>query len=175
MDPTVLNSSLLIVGYETSIRVTLGTNQNNVFNTTVNQLVTAINNNTDASKVVTATVSGVSTSTVWPVDIQKPLELAGGSDGGAVAGVTESATLTVLTKEVIVTGTLKVALTNPAKTVNVPVVAGDTPAQVAAKIVAKLGTVAGYSVVVNNVDGITFTSTQANTNVADLTVTVTDL
>lgn len=96
--------------------------------------------------------------------------------GGTVAtgtNVTESALLTV-TGPATATGSLTVTLTNPAKTVTVAVTSGQTATQVAAAIVAALGTVTGYNVTDNGNGTITFTSTTANTNVADLTVTVTN-
>lgn len=89
-----------------------------------------------------------------------------------VAGVTETATYTVLTG-VSNNKTLTVTLANPTQTVTVNVLAGDTADQVAAKIRAALTTVTGYAVSGTGAN-IVFTSGTADTNHADLTMTVTE-
>lgn len=95
--------------------------------------------------------------------------LSGGAD--AVNAVTESADFTV-TAGATATGNVTVTVNGTAHTV--AVVTGDTDAQVAGKIAAKLTAdgVTGYAV--SNPSGaiVRFVSTTASTNVADITVTV---
>lgn len=167
VDPSANSAALGVAVASNAITVNLATDGTGAITTTAADIVAAINGNSAASALVSA--SGTATT---PVTAVGATNLA---SGAAATGtdVTETVTLTV-TGTASATGTLRVVLTNPAKDVTVAVATGDTPTVVAGKIITALGTVPGYTLTNNNDGTITFTSTTANTNVADITVTVTN-